>query len=106
MVESIEINGVKYPVIVNFNVIGYFQKETGYSFDIIGSLVHMLYLVEPLLWYSLEEGHLEAKKEMTIKREDMRMLLRDNKTYETFFQIIAKFFPDTKEVDEKKAKKK
>jgi len=105
MVENLEIAGIKYPVIVNFYVIGEFQRETGYSFDVLEKLPHMLYLVEPLLWYSLKLGHLVAKQDFTLKREDMPLFLSDDKTYESFFEVITKFFPESKD-NTKNAKKK
>lgn len=97
MVEYITINGVKYPVIINFYVIGEFQKETGYSFDALATMQHSLFLVEPLLWHSLKLGHLVSKIPFELKREDMPILLSDNNVYEELFETITKFFPEQKE---------
>jgi hypothetical protein len=104
MVEYINIQDKKYPIIVNFYVLGDFQKETGYSFDSLVNLQNNLYLVEPLFWHSLKVGHIIAKEPFTIKREDMPLLLSDNKVYEEFFKIIQRFFPEQKEVKSDKKK--
>lgn len=104
MVEYLDVNGVKYPIIINFFVIGEFQKETGYSFDSLANLQHNLYLVEPLLYHSIRVGQIVAKVPVTITREDMPIILSDNKTYENFFGAITKFFPE--QTEKVKASKK
>jgi hypothetical protein len=93
MVEYLTINEVKYPVIINYYVIGDFQKETGYSFNDLGNLMDKLYLVEPLIYYAIKYGCLVTKTEMAISREDMPILLAENKVYQDFFQLVPNFFP-------------
>ena len=97
MVEYLTINDTSYPVIINFFVIGEFQKETGYSFDSLKDLQNNLYLVEPLLYHSIRVGQIVSRVPVTITREDMPILLSDNKTYENFFTTITKFFPEQTE---------
>jgi hypothetical protein len=105
MTENIEINGINYPIIINFYVIGEFQKETGLSFDVLVDLENKLYLVEPLLWHALRIGHIVEKKEFKLTRDDMAIVMSDNDVYTKFIAVITKFFPqDAKESKEKKRK--
>lgn len=93
MVEYLTINEVEYPVIINYYVIGDFQKETGYSFNDLASFMDKLYLVEPLLFHAIKYGHRITRTEMKITRDDMPVLLCDNKVYEDFIKLIGNFFP-------------
>jgi hypothetical protein len=103
MVEFLTINEKQYPIVINFYVIGLFQKETGETFDALGNIHNNLYLVEPLLYYALKVGHLISHTEMDFRREDMPVILSDNDIYKNFFTLIAKFFPtSTADVDKKK----
>lgn len=106
MVEYIEINGKKYPVIVNFYVIGEFQKETGLSFASLSDIDNKLYLIEPLLWHALRIGHIIIKQEMPITRDEMPILLSDNDLYAKFIEVVTKFFPTGDNVKIDSAKKK
>lgn len=104
-VEYIEINDVKYPIFVNLYVIGLFQKETGLSFADLDDLENNLYLVEPLLFHSIKVGQIVSKVPVTITREDIPILLSDNKTYEDFSKVIKKYFSEqTKELNSVKKK--
>ena len=105
MFELLEINGKKYPVLLNLFVIGCLQQETGHSFDALSELKDKLYLVEPLLWHSLRMGHLMDKKPMEFEREEMPILLSDNELYTRFIELIPKFFPEQKP-DKQSGKKK
>lgn len=102
MVEFLEIQDKKYPIIVNFYVIGLFEKETGAIYDDLTDLLNKLYLVEPLLWYSLKYGALVAKEPFSLIREDIPLLLIENKIYSDFLGIIGKFFPKEKVEEVKK----
>lgn len=104
MVEYLTINDIKYPYIVNYYVIGDFQRETGRSFNDLGHFLDNLYLVEPLLFYAIKYGCLISKTEMTLKREDMPLLLADNKVYLDFIASLGRFFPPSgsSETDKKK----
>jgi hypothetical protein len=107
MVEFIEINGVKHPVILNFYVIGLFQQETGETLNSLRDIPDKLYLIEPLMWYALKAGYIISKQEMSFTRDDMPMMLSDNNTYSKFTDLLAKFFPtetDTKVTPSKKKK--
>lgn len=104
MTEYIEILGIKYPVIINFYVIGEFQKETGQSFSDFSMLQNKLYFVEPLLFHSIRVGQILTKSSDRIKREDMPILLSENKVYEDFLNLITKFFPTENTPDEDKKK--
>lgn len=105
MVEYIEISGVKYPILINFYVIGLFQQETGLSFNILTDIQNNLYIIEPLLYHSIKVGQIVSKVPVTITREDMPILLSDNNLYIEFPKLISKFFPSNSEPDSGKKKK-
>ena len=106
MTEIIEINGVQYPVIVNFFVIGEFQKETGLTFTSLSDIENQLFLIEPLLYHAIRVGQIISKVPVTIVREDMPFLLSDNEIYSKFTNIISKFFPTLNEENKDKGVKK
>lgn len=105
MIEFIEINGQKHPIIVNFYVIGLFQKETGETLSSLANMENKLFLVEPLMWYALKVGYIVSKKEIPFTREDMPVILSDNDIYAKFTETMSKFFPTVVE-DVKTTKKK
>jgi hypothetical protein len=108
MFEYIEINDKKYPIIFNVFVIGELQRELGDEFAKIDEenyLSHHLYLYEPIIWHSLRVGHLVAKVPLEFTREDMPIILSDNKIYGRFEALKDKFLPD-QNPDEKIVKKK
>jgi hypothetical protein len=105
MVEFIEINGQKHPIIVNFYVVGLFQQETGKSFDSLTDIKDNLFLVEPLMWYALKTGYTLNKQEIPFTREEMPILLSDNDVYKNFTETLLKFFPTSDETQSSKKKK-
>jgi hypothetical protein len=73
---------------------GMVQQETGVEFTELSNIntyVNRLYLIEPVLFYGIKYGHIFTKTDMTIKREDMPLLLSDNKVYLEFIPLITKF---------------
>jgi hypothetical protein len=73
---------------------GMVQQETGVGFtelSDINTYVNRLYLIEPVLFYGIKYGHIFTKTEMTIKREEMPLLLVDNKVYLDFIPLITRF---------------
>jgi len=105
MVEFIDINGIKYPIVINFYVIGLFQQETGKSFDSLSDIGNNLYLVEPLMYYALKMGSQVNKQEFPFTRDDMPILLSDDNIYRNFSETISKFFPAITEKQPTKKKK-
>ena len=92
--EYLEIQGVKYPVIINWNVIAALQFETGLNFfDQLAELKHKLYLVQPLLYNAIKEGQLVNRVPVTITMEEAHLLLSDNEVYDSTLDLLPKFFP-------------
>lgn len=94
MVEFITIGESKYPFIYNFYVMGLVQKEASIEIDDLAKIqtyLERLYLVEPVLFYGMKYGCSFTKTDMTIKREDMPLLLGDNQIYLDFIPMITKF---------------
>jgi hypothetical protein len=105
MVDFLEINGQKHPVIVNFYVIGCFQQETGLSLSSLSEFENKLYLIEPLLWHALRIGYIVNKEQIPFGREEMPILLSDNGIYAKFTEIITKSFPTAVDTTSTKKKK-
>jgi hypothetical protein len=105
MLDFIDINGEKHPIIVNFYVIGLFQQETGQDLSSLADIENKLYLVEPLMYYALKTGYLINKQEFPYTRADMPLLLMDNDIYKKFTAVITKFFPTSTETNPSKKKK-
>lgn len=94
MVEYLTIGESKYPFIFNFYVMGLVQQETGVDFTELSNIntyINKLYLIEPVLYNGIKYGSVFTKTEMTVKREDMPLLLNDNKVYIDFIPLITKF---------------
>ena len=89
MVEYIEYGDEKLPVRLTFTAINKFQEETNQSIEALGHMETNLKLLEPLLYYGLEEGFKAEKKEFTIKRQDMSDIL--DETWQCFLINIDKF---------------
>jgi len=104
MVEFLTIGESKYPFIFNFYVMGMVQQETGVEFTELSNIntyLNRLYLIEPVLFYGIKYGHIFTKTEMSIKREDMPLLLSDNKVYLEFIPMITKFLVEDTKAEEK-----
>lgn len=105
MIETLEYNGKKYPILLNTFVFGIIQMETGYGFEIFSEIFgnndaslgpiknSKIYLYEPVIWHSLVEGHLVAREKLDLKREDMPLFLSDDKMYADFINLLPKFLP-------------
>lgn len=105
MFEYIEIDGKKYPFIINIYVLGEMQRETGipwYELDVRKDI----YLFEPLLWYALEVGHFVAKETFEIKRDDVKRMLMDDKVYVQAMDIMTKLSPPASEATDDQLDKK
>ena len=72
MVEFITYQGEKYPIRVSYYVLMMAQKESGVS---LSELESNLESQQHILWYSLVAGHKMAKKELTLKRDDILWIL-------------------------------
>ena len=69
------------------------QKDHGASMDAIQDNIA---LYEPLLFYSLEQGHKIQKKEFTLTMDDMVDVLEE--CFFEFVGLIPKFFPDVEKM--------
>lgn len=101
MIEYLTIGESKYPFIFNFYVMGMVQQETGVGFtelSDINTYLNRLYLIEPVLFHGIKYGCIFTKTDMVIKREEMPLLLNDNKVYLDFIPLITRFLvEDTKD---------
>jgi len=110
-VKEIEIEGIKYPFIINWYVIGEFQKETGKKLDeFISNLKEFydhLYMIEPLLYHAIRVAQIVSKVDVTITRDDMPMLLIKNETYGKILELVNNFYPkeDSEEITSSDKKK-
>lgn len=72
MIEYITYQGEKYPVRISYYVLMMAQKETGLKLEELDSNLESQ---QSILWYALEAGHRMAKKELTLKKEDIVWIL-------------------------------
>lgn len=94
MIEFLTVGESKYPFIFNFYVMGMVQQETGVGFtelSDINTYLNRLYLIEPVLFHGIKYGCIFTKTDMVIKREEMPLLLNDNKVYLDFIPLITRF---------------
>lgn len=106
MIEFITYQGEKYPVRVSSYAMEMAQKETNVS---LGEIENNFEGQKALLWYALVAGHRMAKKELTLKREDIEWIL--DECYFEYIEITVKFAQSLIDIsdrltEEGKAKKK
>lgn len=75
MIEFITYQGERYPIRISYYVLLMAQKETGSKLEFLDSDLESQQVI---LWYALEAGHKMAKKELTLKREDMVWILDES----------------------------
>lgn len=75
MLEFITYQGERYPIRISYYVLLMAQKETGLKLE---ELDTELESQQTILWYALEAGHKMAKKELTLKREDIVWVLDES----------------------------
>lgn len=100
-VEHITYKNKRLPVKLGYHALKMLQKEKGATMDQIQGDIS---LYEPLLFYSLEQGHKIAKKEFTLTQDDMPDVLED--AFFEFVALIPKFFPDVEKLMEGVGKEK
>ncbi|HPI82198.1 MAG TPA: hypothetical protein PK122_03130 [Candidatus Paceibacterota bacterium] len=88
IVQYINYAGSKYPVRISYLAIKKFQEETGKD---LAELDEDFSYLETLLWYGLIAGHRAEGKEITIRREDMELVL--DESMNEFNQILMTAFP-------------
>lgn len=88
MVEYITYQGEKLPIKLGYYVLKMLQEEHSANMEALGT---DLTLYEPLLFYSLKQGHKVEKKEFKYQMEDMVDILDD--CFFDFVELIPKFFP-------------
>ena len=94
-VEYITYKKKKLPVKLGYHALKMLQKEHGVTMDAVS---RDLSYYEPLLYYSLEQGHKIAKKEFSFTIEDMPEVLEE--CFFEFVALIPKFFPDVEKLME------
>lgn len=99
-VEYIQYNGEKYPFRVGYYAIKKLQAE-GRSLKDIDKGDMTVY--EPLLYYSLEQGHRLDGKDFTFKMEDMEIVL--DVCFDQFVPRIPDFFQGLEGMEETAAQK-
>ena len=92
-VEHITYQRKRLPVKMGYYALKMMQKEHGASMEQVQGDIG---LYEPLLFYSLEQGHKITKKEFAFKMEDMPDVLED--CFFEFVALIPKFFPDAEKL--------
>lgn len=83
MIEFITYQGEKYPVRVSYYALNMAAKETDSELE---SVQGALDAQPALLWYGLVSGHQAAKKELTLKKEDIEWIL--DECYIEFQKIL------------------
>ena len=92
-VEHIKYKGKRLPVKMGYHALKMMQKEHGASMEQVQGDIS---LYEPLLFYSLQQGHKIEKKEFNLKFEDMEDVLEE--CFFEFVGLIPKFFPDAEKL--------
>jgi hypothetical protein len=90
-VEYLKYGNKKLPVKIGYYTLKMMFQEHGVSME---QLSGDITLYEPLLFYSLQQGHKATNKEFKYKLEDMVDILDD--CFMDFVEIIFKFFPEEK----------
>ena len=106
MIDFLEVQGEKYPVILNYFVIGCFQAETNIELEDFGIIDRRRNYYEPLIWHALKAGASVARTEFKLTREDMPWILQDDKTYDDFDKLIVKYSVEKAEKQKEASKKK
>jgi len=75
MVDYIKYDGKDYPIKIAFAALNNFEKEAGIPLTAMGE---ELKNHEILCWHALVAGHKMEKKEMTLVREDVEMVLSES----------------------------
>lgn len=96
MYKNLEFKGTKHPVRISNSVLGEWQEETGKT-----DMRNMTFRdIRIILWHSLMEGYEFAEKECNLKMKDVKMMVDDQGTVETFLKMVPEFYPPPKEEKE------
>ena len=88
IVKLINYSGSQYPVRISYLAIKKFQMETGKD---LSELDEDFSYLETLLWYGLIAGHQAEGKQLTLKREEMELVL--DESMDDFNKILMTSFP-------------
>lgn len=88
-VEYIHYNGEELPIKIGYYTLKMLQQEHGVD---LTSIDNNFANYEPMLFYSLKQGHKIDGKEFKFKMEDMVDILDD--CFFEFIDKISNFFPD------------
>lgn len=91
MVEYVTYNGEQLPICVSYIALKRLRKEL--NIDITNaSQIDEFEVMEPILFYGLEDGFRQMKKEFPFKREEMEIVLND--CWIEFQALLPTFFPE------------
>ena len=88
-VEHITYQGKRLPVKLGYYALKMLQKEHGIELN--EEMGQDIQLYEPMLYYSLKQGHKLEGEEFTFRMEDMEQIL--DECFFEFVALIPKFFP-------------
>lgn len=105
-IHEIEFDGEKFPLVLgSLTALYKYQKETGGNIDgrLLKELAEDFSKLESLFFHCLEVGHIHAKKEFKLKREEFTIFFDYNAA--TFLNMIVdELIPVKKEEDNSKKK--
>ena len=97
-IKYLTYKGKKLPLKLGIYTMMLVQEEHGVSFnqgaDGDGNLAPSQYI--PLLYYGLQQGHKLAKRQFTLKMDDMHDVLND--CFMDFIALLPSFFPDSEDM--------
>ena len=91
MIKHITYEGEKYPIRVSYYAIVKFKEQHGMSIEKLTE--DDVEKWQDILFYALVAGHKAAKKELTLKREDMIFVL--DACFMEFMKLVPTFFQGT-----------
>lgn len=92
-VEHIKYKNKKLPVKLGYHALKMMQKEHGVSIEGVQDDIS---LYEPLLFYSLQQGHKIEKKEFPFDHDKIEEQMSEilEECFFEFVSLIPKFFPE------------
>lgn len=90
-VEFITYQGEKLPINISYMALKRMRKELNVDIENPKNL-DQFEILEPMLFYGLQDGYRIEKKEFSFKMEDMELIL--NECWMEFGEVLQTFFPD------------
>lgn len=95
MTAHLEYDGKQLPIRVGYYALKHtsqeYKESTNQEMDMAALLSGDITVLEPLLYYSVKFGHILEKTEMTLKREEVEIIL--DLYFEDFIEMINNAFP-------------